>query len=81
MKKLTKFAELGRLCGPSWARMRPPDYEFQIGISTGLHRFVEILAPKLAPIYKSKTKPDIQYEMLPRFSNELMFVDATEPYL
>jgi len=25
-------------CGPSWARMLPPDYEFQFGISTGFHR-------------------------------------------
>ena len=28
------------LSGPSWARMLPPDYEFQIGISIRLHRFV-----------------------------------------
>ncbi len=29
-------------CGPSWARMLPPDYEFQFGISTRLHRFVSV---------------------------------------
>ena len=37
-------------CGPSWARMRPPDYEYSfcVKFSTALHVFVKILAKKLA---------------------------------
>ena len=41
-KKPFEVPNFERLCGPSWDRMRLPDYEFQIEDSIGLHRFVSV---------------------------------------